>query len=330
MVPGTSQKRSGNWKKATVSLRYEKSSDRKSGYQLLPSQSASASRLKPSKRMRSCGNCKLKRLVVSRDCINAKPPLKQVDEEYSQLLGDRGKFIDFINIQRGKAEKMRLGISAMKSAILEHCEWNPIKERTDAEAQSIAIAENDLREIESAVAAQNISADEVSRMNHERESLSRNLEELRGKLQQARKHCHHQEMEVTDTMDRLSDLQQNYASIGHQIGCLGPSCKARFLPSEGGVDCSLEVELGSGDLTEMSLVGRTWNQVIRPALQEYGDDFHKEARTLQDDSIALEDLQDRLAQEVEQQRADAATREVRLKLIHDQTEEAKHVSSDAA
>lgn len=46
-----------------------------------------------------------------------------MDEEYNQLLGDRGKFIDFINIQRGKAEKMRHGISAMKSAITEHCEF---------------------------------------------------------------------------------------------------------------------------------------------------------------------------------------------------------------
>lgn len=196
----------------------------------------------------------------------------------------------------------------------------------NAAAQSITIAENDLKEIEAAVAAQNLSADEVSRMNHERETLSRNLDELRSKLQQARKLSHHQEMEVTDTMDRLSDLQQSYASMGHQIGCLGPSCKPRFLSSEGGVDCSLDVELGSGDLSKMSLVGQSWSQVIRPALQEYGDDFHKDARGLQDEAIALEDVQDRLAQEVEQQRADAATREVKLKLIHEQTEEAKNVS----
>lgn len=257
-----------------------------------------------------------------------KPPLKQVDEEYNQLLGDRGKFIDFINIQRGKAEKMRHGISAMRAAIVEHCEFTTIGGCTNTVAQSITIAESDLKDIEAAVAAQNLSADEVNRMNHERETLSRNLDELRGKLQLARKQCHHQEMEVTDTMDRLSDLQQSYASLGHQIGCLGPSCKSRFLPSEGGIDCSLDVELGSGDLTKMSLVGQSWNQTIRPALQEYGADFHREARTLQDESIALEDMQDRIVQEVEQQRADAATREVRLKLIHDQTEEAKTVGHD--
>lgn len=176
------------------------------------------------------------------------------------------------------------------------------------------------------MAAQNLSADEVSRMNHERDTLSRTLEELRGKFQQARKQCLHQEMEVTDTMDRLSDLQQIYASLGHQIGCLGPSCKARFLPKDGGVDCSLDVELGSGDLAKMSLVGQSWNQNIRPALQSYGDDIHKEARRLQDESIALEDMQDRIAQEVEQQRADVETRDMRLKLIQDQIDEAKNVS----
>lgn len=164
-------------------------------------------------------------------------------------------------------------------------------------------------------------------MNHERETLTRHLEELRGKLQQARKQAHHEEMEVTDTMDRLSDLQQNYSSMGHHIGCLGPSCHARFRPSEGGVACSLDVELGSGDLVNIVQVGRSWNQLIRPALQDYCDDFRKEARELQDEAIALEDTQDRVAQEMEQQRADATTREVRLKLIHDQTEEAKQVST---
>lgn len=220
---------------------------------------------------------------------------------------------------------MRHGISAMRSALLEHCEAGFVVACADVVAQSVTNAENNLKEITAAVAAQNLSPDEVSRMNHERETLSRNLEELRGKLQQARKNCHHQEMEVTGTMDRLIELQQTYVSLGHEIGCLGPSCKPCFLPAQGGIDCSLDVELGSGDLAKMSLVGQSWNRVIHPALQSYRDDIRKEERALRDEKIALEDKQDRYAQEVEQRRAEAAGHEYRLKVTNDQAEAEKNV-----
>ena len=54
---------------------------------------------------------------------------------------------------------------------------------------------SDLIRTEEAVAAQNLSPDEVQRMNHERESLSRNLDDLRGKIIEASQQAYDQEME---------------------------------------------------------------------------------------------------------------------------------------
>lgn len=179
------------------------------------------------------------------------------------------------------------------------------------------------------MAAQNLSPDEVNRMNHEREALSRNLDELRIKIGEAHTFACEQEMAVTKSMDRFDQLLQDYTALGHQIGTMSTGVED-LQPEFQAVEFAFELELGAESLNDIRDQGHAQVQVIRPALQSYCEHFRRQVRQLQDDAIALDDENDRVAQDVERQREDVLRREMRFKLVHDQAEEAKVVSISRA
>jgi kinetochore protein NDC80 len=182
-----------------------------------------------------------------------------------------------------------------------------------------------LAQTEEAVAAQNLSPDEVQRMNHERETLTRNLDELRTKTAEASQMAYDNEMQVTKSMDRFEQYLQDYTALGHQIGVIQPLSEGLIL-GPGNVDYTIELDLGLEDLNEVQAAGRKMRSVIWPALQAYGEGFRKQQLELANSTIALDDKYDRLGQKVERQKDEVGNLEMRLKFVHEQAEDAKNVS----
>ena len=162
-------------------------------------------------------------------------------------------------------------------------------------------------------------------MNHERETLTRHLDELRSKIAEANQMSYDQELLVTKSMDRFEQLLQDYTSLGHQIGVLHPSSEGMIL-SSGLVDYSIDLDLGLEDLNEVQKAGKRMRQIIWPALQAYGEGFRKQSLELGNETIALDDEYDRLGQLLERQKEDVGEKEFRLKVEHEKAEEAKNVS----
>ncbi len=182
-----------------------------------------------------------------------------------------------------------------------------------------------MAQTEEAVAAQNLSPDEVQRMNHERETLTRNLDELRTKTAEASQMAYDNEMQVTKSMDRFEQYLQDYTALGHQIGVIQPLSEGLIL-GPGNVDYTIELDLGLEDLNEVQAAGRKMRSVIWPALQAYGEGFRKQQLELANSTIALDDKYDRLGQKVERQKDEVGNLEMRLKFVHEQAEDAKNVS----
>lgn len=186
-------------------------------------------------------------------------------------------------------------------------------------------ARTEFSNIESAVSAQNLTPDEVQRMNHERETLSRQQEELRVKIAEVSQQSYDQEMSVTRSMDRFEQLVADYTALGHRIGSIPPLSEGPALGPDG-IDYSVDVDLGVDDVNDITQGGRRLRSEIWPALQSYGERFRTEAVQIQDGNIMLDDEVDRLAQKVERQKEEAANLEMRLKVVNDQAEHAKAVS----
>ena len=162
-------------------------------------------------------------------------------------------------------------------------------------------------------------------MNHERETLTRNLDELRTKTAEASQLAYDNEMQVTKSMDRFEQYLQDYTALSHQIGVIQPLSESLVL-GPGNVDYTVELDLGVEDLNEVQSAGKRMRSVIWPALQSYGEGFRKQLLELGNSTIALDDEYDRLGQEVDKQKEEVGDFEARLKFVHEQAEDAKNVS----
>ncbi|WVW78773.1 hypothetical protein I302_100735 [Kwoniella bestiolae CBS 10118] len=239
-----------------------------------------------------------------------EPPLKRLEGEYIQLLEDKNKFIAFIDLHKQKAEKTRQAILKIREAI-------------SGQDQDLTNQRSELAHIESAVAAQNLTPDEVTRMNHERESLNRGLDDLRTKIAEASQMSYDQEMMVTKSMDRFETLLADYTALCHQIGLLSRS--SDFASADNlDPDYKIEIDLGIEDLDELRTFGSRMRITIWQGLQNLRERYRQELLDLSNIKISLEDHCDRLGQQVESQLEEVGTLEVKLKMVHEQAEAAQN------
>jgi kinetochore protein NDC80 len=242
-------------------------------------------------------------------------------------MSDKTKFISFIDSLSQKSEKLVANNARARAAVVDTGTSSPstvvICARADPHAEEqIQAIRAELVRTEAAVAAQNLSPDEVNRMNHERETLTRNLDELRNKIAEASQSSYDQELQVTRSMDRFDQLLQDYNALGSQIGTI-PLDRTS---GPGGVEYVLELELGQEDLSELQAVGQRMKLEIRPGLHAFAEGFISQVRDLQDRIIAQDDELDRLGQKVERQKEEMGVQELRLKAVLQNAEEAKAVS----
>ena len=250
-----------------------------------------------------------------------------------QLMSDKTKFIAFIELHKQKAEKIKVGNGRARAAMNDHGKSLKSETRREfcrciSETQLEAI-HRELAQTEAAVAAQNLSPDEVQRMNHERETLTRNLDELRARTAEASQMAYDNEMQVTKSMDRFEQFLQDYTDLGHQIGIIGLSLEGMLLGT-GNVNYVIELDLGLEDLNEVQTTGKRMRSTIWPALQTQGEELRKQTLDLENEKIAKDYKLDQLCQKVEEQKDAVGESEAKLKGLHDVAEDMKHVSCTSA
>ncbi|WVR04399.1 hypothetical protein IAU60_001401 [Kwoniella sp. DSM 27419] len=245
-----------------------------------------------------------KRRVELQQILTQEPPLKKLENDYVQLMGDKTKFIAFIDLHKQKADKTRQAIAKIRGGI------------TNQEHELNALR-TEVTQIANAVAAQNMSPDEVNRMNHERESLLRQLDEVRGKIAEASQSAYDQELSVTRSMDRFENLSTEYSSLRHQIGLMQAASDDW---SENGIDSDyqLDLDLGVEDVETLKLAGVRMRTSVWQKLQLRQETYRQQASTQNEESIMLEDKHDRLVQQVERQKEEVLNLEVKLRMVHEQ------------
>ncbi|WRT65058.1 uncharacterized protein IL334_002000 [Kwoniella shivajii] len=247
-----------------------------------------------------------KKMVELHQLHAQEPPLKRMEDEYIQLMSDKTKFIAFIELHRQKAEKTRQAIVKIKSAV-------------SSQSDDLDQHRLELTQIELAVAAQNLAPDEVTRMNNERDSLHRGLDELRTRIAEASQSAYDHEMLVTKAMDRFESLHAEYIDLAHHIG-LPPQLADITLSDTHGLGLDLNLDLGVEDLEALKLSGAVMRSSVWQDLQSRREAYRQDGLQLGNSSITLEDQYDRLQQQAERQKEEIMTLEVKLKMIHEQAE----------
>ena len=99
-------------------------------------------------------------------------------------------------------------------------------------------------------------------------------------------------------MDRYEQLNGDYMSLAHQIGLLTPNGETL---RKDDADYSISAELQSDDVNGIQHEVQRIRETLRPSLQALGSSYRREELDLADRVIEVEDLFDRLGQDVEKQ-----------------------------
>jgi len=191
--------------------------------------------------------------------------------------------------------------------------------RSHAEAE-IQQLEQDKTELERQVAEQNLTPDEVARMNSERSTLSESIRELTAELHKKTRELGEQEIAVTRRMDDIDSLVNKYTHGKAVIGLNASSVQQQY-----DIDFNVDVNMASSDLTAVNVVGQRIKESIRPGLQAFGEQLRTEWRQQSNQKIEWDDKLDRLNSELEQRRHHVQTLEHKLASLESAAEAEKQV-----
>jgi kinetochore protein NDC80 len=183
----------------------------------------------------------------------------------------------------------------------------------------------ELAQVESQVAAQNLSPDEVTRMNHERETLQRQLRDLASKNAEARQSSQDAEMAVTRMMDKFEQHLSDYTAFGYQIGTMIPTSDGPFL-GPGGVDFTVDCDVSAEDVNEIQASGKRMREVVRPALSKYDEEIRSQTKVVGEEQAGLDEEIDKLGLAVDKQKGDESNKQLELSKKVSEADAAKTVS----
>lgn len=233
-------------------------------------------------------------------------PLKKANLEEENLLSDKSKFEKYIDSLQEKVDKLSQTVAKAKMA-------------TEERVAAIAALEEEKQRLERAVAAQNLSPEEVKRMNVETSTLKESIRDLQTKLADGHRQQGEQEIAVTRRMDDIETLSQEYNGLVNKLGL-----------ASGSRDFSIVVEMNQGDMTGVGVVSARMKEQIRPALQAFGDQVRGEYQQRANQKIELDDELDRMSSQRQAKEEEQKTLEVKLKIADDQADTFKMVSLNKA
>jgi kinetochore protein NDC80 len=161
-------------------------------------------------------------------------------------------------------------------------------------------------------------------MNHDREQLTRTLDDLRRKIAEASQNAYSQEVAVTRSMDRFEQLISDYTTLCQQIGVIRPISEGPLGPD--GIDYNIELELGLEDLNELQSSGSKLRADIEPALKRFAQDLRAQLSSIRDEIIDLVQANEQVTQQIELKNNDKRNQEIKLSTEVEKADEMKKVS----
>ncbi|GMK53655.1 hypothetical protein CspeluHIS016_0102410 [Cutaneotrichosporon spelunceum] len=234
-------------------------------------------------------------------------PIKAIDGEYERFMSDKLKFDNFIEKHREKVDNLNHRIEGVRGAIVD------LAQRTVTTRQQLA-------NIEAEVAAQNLSPDEISRMQHDKVALGQQLQDIYNKIAEAKRLCNDQEIRAACCMDECEKHLDTYDTLGGRIGTLGVA--ADPLPSNFvRIDYSLNVHLGAEDAQAILQSARSKLETIHPALDCYAQGSRDQVDRLCEEETTLERRHQDLIESVDSKREEIVRRQIRYDKERKQVDE---------
>lgn len=179
--------------------------------------------------------------------------------------------------------------------------------------------QSDLAHFSSIVASQNLSAEDVQRMNHDHESLSRTLEDLKQKQSEMNRNVLSLEVNVTNRASAAEEAVDNYMALISTLKLLPP-----LEPPFEDVDLSLELNTAAQDPQKL-LQGPDLRKVVKPALNSIAESKRLQRANLESERIRLDNELDKLTLECENLLEEVRANEKKAAAINEQADDLRDV-----
>ncbi|KAJ1891229.1 kinetochore-associated Ndc80 complex subunit ndc80, partial [Coemansia sp. IMI 209127] len=238
-------------------------------------------------------------------------PLVQLEGERATQISDKEKIETYIQ----KLEVKHRGLTDYVA--------NQRQKQDTAQVEQIAL-EREKAGVQEIVDAQQISTEDVDRMNSEHRQLSETLNAVQSKLKEVVKEVWHREMRLQRVLDDVESLGQEYTSKAHKLGLIGArknpmsaaelhgnssndgdvvmseDSVAQELPDSakddplGGADIELLIDTRTDDRQKITSVDL--RRDVRPALQRACDVFASQLHATQTAVLRLRENIDQLSE----------------------------------
>ncbi|KAI8320386.1 hypothetical protein GQ54DRAFT_239182, partial [Martensiomyces pterosporus] len=167
-----------------------------------------------------------RRLKNAKDELEAllsnESSLVLLERERVEMISDKEKFESYIQKMESKHQRMADVVA------------NQRQQQDAAQVEQMAL-EKEKAEVQQVVDAQQISTEDVDRMNTERNQLLETLKGVQEKVQDAEKEVWSKEMKLQRVLDDVETLVQEYTSKAHRLGLIGARRNTASSPSTGSI-----------------------------------------------------------------------------------------------
>ncbi|KAJ2305347.1 kinetochore-associated Ndc80 complex subunit ndc80, partial [Coemansia sp. RSA 2705] len=257
--------------------------------------------------------------------LSNESPLVLLERERVELISDKEKFDSYIQRLESKHQRMVDFVATQK------------QQHDAAQVEQLAL-EKEKAEVQEIVDAQQISTEDVDRMNSERNQLLETLKGVQEKSQEATQEVWDRGLKLQRVLDDLESLAQDYTSKALKLGLIGtrkfkpaPAADKKDDDSDssdspmaesglpesanddplGGVDIELIINTRTDDRKQVTSVDL--RREVRPALQRACDVFASQLYATQNAVLELREKLDQLSESSmeQQERVDEIEKQVK-------------------
>ncbi|GJE86872.1 HEC/Ndc80p family-domain-containing protein [Phanerochaete sordida] len=236
----------------------------------------------------------------------APPPVKQLEENNGYLTRDKIKFEECIHVYEDRKQRLENAIAITNDEI-EHM----AKTTDDLNAEQSRLA--------SIVKVQNLSPEEVLRMNTEHETLSNDLRILKTKVLESSKTINKLEVSLGKKTADAEEAIDTYNGLLTTLELFPP-----LPPPLEDVNLALRMNSAASDLRQL-LVGPDIAEVVKPSLALIADQKRQQRAEVENDRIAVDNDLDQLVTACENMEEEVLDVLKKATTLNDQADELREM-----
>ncbi|KAG6829987.1 hypothetical protein H0H87_009594 [Tephrocybe sp. NHM501043] len=250
-----------------------------------------------------------------------KAPVSKLQNENGLLTADSEKFQKILQQYEGRKKKLIDTIAYEKAELASGVKGRFNDYEAAAHLEQLKQEHARLNEV---VKEQNLTPEEVVRMNTDHEMLSRNLEDLKQKIAETHKVVMTLEVNVTNRAEAAEEALDAYTNLLSSLELFPP-----LPPPFEDVDLTLELNTASAN-PQLLLSGADIRKAIKPTLSGVAESKRSERASLESERIKVDNELDQLTLECENVDEEICELEKRVVALGEQAEDLRDAAQREA